>query len=271
MTNDKNNLILVQDKPALTGGTIRILTLNRPESLNSISKALLHQLFTQIKSIQKSREIRCLVVTGSSDAFCTGADLKERSTMNDPEVREFLEKLMNCFKAIEDLEVPTIASIGGYALGGGLELALCFDLRIAVNDFKKKDYIGLPETSLGIIPGAGGTQRLPRLIGPSRAKEMIFTASKYSAQDALETGLINKVISSKNLWEETIALAQEICHNAPIALRAAKQAINNGNHLGINEALLLEQDCYRQTIHSHDRKEALMAFNEKRKPVFKGE
>ena len=171
MQSDETPL-LVEKTPSPQGGHIITLTLNRPEAMNSFSRRLIDSFESAIDDVRRDGDARVLVMTGNGKAFSAGADLKERATMPPEEVREFLYRVGRLFRVVENLEIPTIAAINGYALGGGLELALCFDLRLAARSAK----IGLTETSLGIIPGAGGTQRLTRIVGLARAREMIFTA-----------------------------------------------------------------------------------------------
>jgi len=199
--------------------------------------------------------------------FCAGADLKERKTMNEEEVKTFVRKLRSTFSMFEQMECPTISVVDGPALGGGCELALCSDMRVAT----KEAIFGLPETGLAIIPGAGGTQRLSRLIGVSRAKELIFTGDRLTADQALGIGLVNHVSAD---FDSAIAKAKEIAakigEKGPIAIRAAKKAVHFGIDLDLEKGLALEDECYKMVINTEDRLEGLKAFAEKRKPVYKG-
>jgi methylglutaconyl-CoA hydratase len=199
--------------------------------------------------------------------FCAGADLKERKTMNEEEVKTFVRKLRSTFSMFEQMECPTISVVDGPALGGGCELALCSDMRIAT----KEAIFGLPETGLAIIPGAGGTQRLSRLIGVSRAKELIFTGDRLTADQALGIGLVNHVSAD---FDSAIAKAKDIAakigEKGPIAIRAAKKAVHFGIDLDLEKGLALEDECYKMVINTEDRLEGLKAFAEKRKPVYKG-
>lgn len=199
--------------------------------------------------------------------FCAGADLKERKFMNDEEVKIFVRKLRSTFSMFEQMECPTISVVDGPALGGGCELALCSDMRVAT----KEAIFGLPETGLAIIPGAGGTQRLSRLIGVSRAKELIFTGDRLTADQALGIGLVNHVSAD---FDSAIAKAKEIAakigEKGPIAIRAAKKAVHFGIDLDLEKGLALEDECYKMVINTEDRLEGLKAFAEKRKPVYKG-
>ncbi len=235
--------------------------------MNAFSSQLVAELERAVASLEKDRDVRALVLTGAGRAFSAGADLKERATMNRTEVEEFLTRVGRLFRIVETLPFPTIASINGFAFGGGLELALCFDLRIAARSAQ----LGLTETSLGIIPGAGGTQRLARAIGVPRAKEMILTARRISAERALELELVHEVVEDGALEERASALALEVTRNAPIALAAAKWAIDSGRHLPLDEALAVERTAYARTLDTKDRVEALAAFREKRPPIFTGE
>lgn len=259
--------LIREDLPNETGGVIVTLKINRPDALNSFSRALADEFSVFVGSIQSDRNVRALVVTGTGRAFSTGADLKERATMSPDDVRVFLEKINKLFTDIENLPFPTIAALNGFALGGGLELALAFDLRLAA----ESALIGLTETSLGIIPGAGGTQRLAKIVGLARARELILTAAKITAARAETIGLVHRVTADALLWEESLALARSCAANAPIALREAKKALMEGWTLPLEQGLALERRCYEKTIPTSDRTEALTAFREKRRPVFRGE
>lgn len=246
---------------------IAIVTLNRPEARNALSRALLSELYTVISNINEDSSIHCTILTGSgTKAFCAGADLKERRGMPDEEVIGCVEQIGDVVSTIEMMKMPVIALINGAAFGGGLELTLGCDIRLAAAHTK----MGLTETSLAIIPGAGGTQRLPRLIGMGKAKKMIFSAESISAEKALEIGLIDETASTDNLLETGLQLASKIAANGPVALKQAKTAINHGSEMAIHNALILERQCYKETIPTDDRMEGLIAFQEKRKPVYKG-
>jgi methylglutaconyl-CoA hydratase len=210
--------------------------------------------------------VRALILAGNDKAFSAGADLKERAGMTPEQTRTFLRKIRGIMDLVERVPMPTIAALEGVAFGGGCELALSCDLRVLGKNAK----VGLTEVSLGIIPGAGGTQRLPRLIGASKAKELIFTARRLTADDALAYGLANHVVEAGSALTKARALAAEIANNAPIAVEAAKAAIDGGVGVGISEGLLLEQRAYEVTLYTEDRREALKAFSEKRPPVFQG-
>lgn len=244
-----------------------IMTLNRPESANALSRELLHNLYKALNEMKLQHNVRSIIITGAGDkVFCAGADLKERAGMNEREVRETLKLIGDTISAVEDFPVPVIAAINGSAFGGGLELALACDIRIASETAK----IGLTETSLGIIPGGGGTQRLPRLVGIATAKELIYTARRLDAKTAKELRIISHVSAPQQLLADAKRLAKEIVVNAPLALKAAKSSINQGIDTDLKTGLQIEQKCYQTTLLTHDRLEGLSAFKEKRKPNFKG-
>ncbi len=248
-------------------GQIVTLTLNRPEVMNSISFPLLLALKDHVEQIHFDSETRVVIITGAGDrAFCAGADLKERATMSETDVKKFIFTIRNLFTFIENLNKPVIAAVNGVALGGGTELALACDIRIA----STKATMGLTETRLAIIPGAGGTQRLPRLIGRGKAKELIFTGRRVDAREALEIGLVNKVCEPEELMNEARKMAEMICETGPIAIQQAKYAINHGIETDISTGLAIESNAYWITIPTEDRLEGLRAFKEKRKPVYKG-
>ncbi|KAH9999827.1 ClpP/crotonase-like domain-containing protein [Russula vinacea] len=237
---------------------VTALTLHRPLAKNAISLQLLKQLTDCLDTVRSDKSVRVLVLNSSTrGSFCSGADLAERRTMTKGQVSKFLTDLRDALGKLESLPMPTIAAIDGPALGGGLELALACDLRVAGWDVTK---IGFPETKLGIIPGAGGTQRATRILGLSRAKDLIFT------------GLVDYVSEMRtSAMERALSLAEEIAANAPMALRSAKQAISRAPELSLESGLDFERAAYEPLLQSRDREEALRAFKEKRKPVFKGE
>ncbi|MBP1156980.1 MULTISPECIES: enoyl-CoA hydratase-related protein [unclassified Paenibacillus] len=250
-------------------GHIGYITLCRPDELNSFNYEALVTLGEIIEEIEQNpRDIRIVIVSGEGRAFCAGADLKERRTLNEQKVRRNVKKIRDVFSALGRLPQPTIAAINGFAFGGGFELALACDFRFAVQGV----LMGLTEVSLGIIPGAGGTQRLSRLIGPSRAKELILTARKISSEEALNLGVLNGLAEDQGkLLEMSERLANEILGNAPLAVYQAKYAIDRGLGVDLQTGLDLESKAYEIIIPTKDRIEALDAFREKRKPVFTGE
>lgn len=244
-----------------------VLKLNRPEVMNAFNFSLLSALKNEIEILQFDQDVRVVIITGKGEkAFCAGADLKERSTMEPVEVKKFILTIRNLFTSIEQLNKPVIAAVNGIALGGGTELALASDIRIASENAS----MGLTETRLGIIPGAGGTQRLPRLIGVGKAKELIFTGRRISAKEAFDIGLVNLVCPLETLIDQCRKMADMICEAAPVAVEQAKYAINFGIETDIQTGLAIESNAYWVTVPTEDRIEALNAFREKRKPVFKG-
>ena len=258
---DDNILLAKEDSGILT------LTLNRPDIMNSLNFSLLHALRDQIEAVRSRSDIRVVIITGSGErAFCAGADLKERATLQPEQVKEFIFTIRNLFTSIEQLNKPVIAAVNGIALGGGTELALASDIRIASNTAS----MGLTETRLAIIPGAGGTQRLPRLVGKGKAKELIFTGQRLDAQEALKIGLVNKICDQKDLSDECKKMADMICETGPIAIEQAKYAINYGMETDIQTGLAIESNAYWVCIPTEDRLEGLAAFKEKRQPVYKG-
>jgi enoyl-CoA hydratase/carnithine racemase len=258
-----NNEILITEQQ----DQILCVTLNRPSVMNSCNFELLKAMKQLFEKIHFDPNIRVVIITGAGDrAFCAGADLKERATLSDIQVKEFIFTIRNLFSFIENMGKPVIAAINGIALGGGTELALACDIRIA----SESAMMGLTETRLAIIPGAGGTQRLPRLIGKGKAKELIFTGKRVTAKEALSIGLINAMYPSEQLMDESIKMAQMICENGPIAIQQAKYAINYGMETDLNTGLAIESNAYWITIPTKDRLEGLQAFREKRKPTYKG-
>jgi len=248
-------------------GNLAIITLNRPESMNAFNYEMLRELGQVAESIRINPDIRVVIFTGTGDkAFSVGADLKERKNLTEQQVKRNIYKIGEVFSTIENLPQPTIAMMNGYAFGGGMELALSCDFRIGTDDL----VLGLTETSLAIIPGAGGTQRLPRLIGEAKAMELILTARRLKADEALTYGILTKVVSRENLLEETGKFADMMLANGPIALQQAKFAIKHGMNADLQTGLNIERKAYEMTIPTEDRVEALIAFGEKRKPVFKG-
>lgn len=256
------NVLLVEEQDG-----VLVLTLNRPEVMNAFNFALLNALKEQIDGLRFNEDIRVVIITGSGQkAFCAGADLKERADLDEPQVKAFIFTIRNLFTAIENLNKPVIAAINGIALGGGMELCLACDIRIAATSA----IMGLTETRFAIIPGAGGTQRLPRLIGRGKAKELIFTGRRVDAQEALQIGLVNKICGKDELLNECQKMASMICDAGPIAIEQAKYAINNGLETDLHTGLDIESNAYWVTIPTADRLEGLAAFREKRKPVYKG-
>ncbi|KAI9188008.1 hypothetical protein H9P43_002399 [Blastocladiella emersonii ATCC 22665] len=245
---------------------ISVISLNRPKAKNALSRQFLAEFRECLAHLRADPATRVVVVRSLVDkVFCAGADLKERKTMTPDEVSSFVSSLRASFSELQNLRTPTIAALDGAALGGGLELALCCDLRAAGTGAR----LGLPETKLAIIPGAGGTQRLPRLIGVPRAKELMFTGRVVLPEEALQIALVNRVAERGE--DAAIALAREIVPQGPIALRMAKRAVDEGTEVDLASGLAIEQKCYAQVIPTQDRLEGLKAFAEKRKPQYKGQ
>jgi enoyl-CoA hydratase/carnithine racemase len=244
------------------------ITINRPEFRNALSFPTLLCLRELLSEVANNKNVWAVTLTGAGDkAFCAGADLKERRSMSEEQVVEFVKNIRATMDDIANLPQPSIAILNGHAFGGGCEMALACDLRIMATDA----LIGLTETSLAIIPGAGGCVRLPRLIGAAKAKEMILLSKKMSAGDALSCGLVNQIADKSELAKSSNALLEQLMANGPLALRAAKAAIDFSGDLAMSDALQKEAECYARIIPTSDRLEALAAFAEKRNPEFKGE
>lgn len=251
---------------------IVVFGLNREKARNALNSGLTNSLFRALEEIHHDKNARVLILRSLvPGVFCAGADLKERVTMSPNEVQIFVSKLSALTSAIENVPIPVIAAIDGPALGGGLEIALACDLRTASDNSK----LGLVETRLAIIPGAGGTQRLPRIVGPAVAKELIFTARVIDGADAARLGIVNYVVKQNGqmdaAYHSALALAREIIPNGPVAIKMAKAAITRGYEIDIHSGCKMEESCYAQLIQTKDRLEGLLAFKERRRPVYKGE
>jgi len=245
------------------------IIINRPP-VNALNRVLVGEIFAASKLIQRDverRSVRVVVLQAAGKNFCAGADLKERLGVPESEVEKVVQGIRDAIEAVAEIKVPTIAAVQGTAAGGGMELALAADIRVCADTAK----MGLRETALAIIPGAGGTQRLPRLIGYSNALLWISTARLFEAPECLRYGVANMVVPEADLEKTALQLAGEIAANGPLAVQLAKSAVLAGMHLDLQKALALEWGHYKQVISTHDRREALAAFNEKRTPIFKGE
>jgi enoyl-CoA hydratase/carnithine racemase len=243
---------------------IATVTLNRPKQLNALNWPLLLQLQKEVLMLKNDPSLRAVIFTGNGKVFCAGADLKERQKMTLEETRQFIRLIGAIFSSIAGMSIPTIAAMQGSAFGGGLELAIACDMRVA----QSQAMIGLTECAWGIIPGAGGTQRLTQLVGVAKAKELILSAQKINASEAKAIGLVNHAESSAMEAAKRLALAITKC--APLSVRAAKKAIVLGSFLDYEEGLELEKHCYESILHSQDRIEGLAAFAEKRLPTYSG-
>ncbi|MCG8614803.1 MAG: enoyl-CoA hydratase-related protein [Desulfobacterales bacterium] len=255
-------LLIVEEK-----NNAAVLTLNRPRVMNCLNFDLLFALRDEIDSLQYRTDIRCVILTGEGEkAFCAGADLKERATLTQDEVKKFILTIRNLLTSIQNLPIPVISAVNGIALGGGTELALASDIRVA----SETATMGLTETRLAIIPGGGGTQRLPRIVGVAKAKELIFTGRRVDAAEALAIGLVNRTTPPEGLMDACLEMATMIAETGPIAVEMAKYAIDRGIETDLATGLAIESNAYRVTIPTEDRTEGLTAFREKRKPVYKG-
>lgn len=241
---------------------VGIVTIDREKALNALNDEVLNDLEAAIDAIDPVKT-RCVIITGAGrKAFVAGADIGAMSTMTKEQGRAFSKRGNDVFRKIEKLQVPVIAAVNGFALGGGCELSLSCDIRIA----SENAVFGQPEAGLGITPGFGGTQRLARTVGVGRAKEMIYTCKKIKADEALKIGLVNAVYPADQLMDECVKLAGKIVRNAPIAVRQCKKAINMGLQMDIDTAVSLEAELFGYCLDTKDQKNAMTAFCEKRKP-----
>ncbi|MCY0874855.1 MAG: enoyl-CoA hydratase-related protein [Firmicutes bacterium] len=246
---------------------VAIVTLQRPEAMNALSLALLDEMDARLTEVEQREDIRCVVIAGAgTKAFCAGADLKERRTMSEEQAQNAVGRIRTVIERIAALEQPVIAAVAGVALGGGCELALACDVRVIAKDA----VIGLTETRLAIIPGAGGTQRMARLIGPGRAKDLILTGRRITGEEAFKLGMVERLTEAQEVLTTAVTLAQEMAQGGPIALRAAKAAIDHGLGRPLEEGLEIERRAYERVLHSQDRLEGLTAFAQKRAPRYEG-
>ncbi|XP_046744782.1 methylglutaconyl-CoA hydratase, mitochondrial [Diprion similis] len=250
---------------------IAVLGLNRPDNRNAFGKNLVAQFYDSLATIREDNNVRAVIIRSMvPKVFCAGADLRERAQMQPQEVTDFVTSLRKLMNAVESLPTPVISAIDGVALGGGLELALASDIRTAANEAK----MGLVETKLAIIPGAGGTQRLPRIVGPAVAKELIFTGKILDGEEAHQIGIVNHVVPQNMdgdaAYQAALSIAREILPNGPIGVRLAKVAISQGVEVPLEDGFEIEKKCYTQLLETEDRLEGLAAFKAKRVPVYKG-
>ena len=246
---------------------IGFVTINRPDKLNALNIETIKELEELFTHLKDNQEVKVVIITGAGEkAFVAGADIEELSKLNMLEGKEYSLRGQRVFSLIENLGKPVIAAVNGYALGGGTELALACHIRIA----SEKAMFGQPEVKLGLIPGYGGTQRLARLVGKGKALEMILTGDMITAQQALEIGLVNKVVSPEELLSTCRDIAKKIMNNSPIAVKYALEAVNNGLDKSLEEGLGIEAEFFGMVCGTEDSKEGTKAFLEKRKPLFKG-
>lgn len=246
---------------------IGLLTINRPEAMNALNIDVLKELGQAAKDIAVDDDIKVLIITGAGKAFVAGADIKYMQSLNALQAREFGMLGHTVFRNIDKLEKPVIAAINGFALGGGCELAMAADIRLASDKAK----FGQPEVGLGITPGFGGTQRLPRIVGEGIARELIYTADVIDVQEAYRIGLINHVYPADTLLAEAKKMAAKIMKKAPVAVKFSKAAINRGMQVDIDTALTIEADLFGMCFATNDQKSGMDAFLNKAKPNFKGE
>lgn len=263
--------ILVENLSGKDSG-IYVISLNRPAVKNAVSRNVIEELSNSLESLNYDKNVRVVVLRSSTAGiFCSGADLKERVQLSHEETQQTVGKFRSLTSQIESSPFPVIAAIDGLALGGGFEIALACDIRIASSDAK----FGLVETRLAIIPGAGGTQRLPRIVGPAIAKELIFTGRIIDAKLAKEYGIVNHVVeqdqSKAAAYNKALSISQEILPNGPVGIKMAKMAINKGLEVDMNTGCAIEESCYARVIPTKDRIEGLRAFLDKRPPKYVGE
>jgi enoyl-CoA hydratase len=273
MLRAKNALSMTQHKETAmtythilteTRGRVGLLTLNRPQALNALNNALLGELMDALAAFDAEEQVNVMVIAGSQRAFAAGADIRE---MADQSVQQMMDNDPTAiFGRIRAISKPVIAAVSGWALGGGCELALSCDMIVASESAR----FGLPEVTIGVIPGAGGTQRLPRAVGKALAMEIILNNRTLSAQEALQTGLVNRVVPPERFLEEALLLAEQIAERAPLAVRAAKQMINQSYERPLADGMREERQAFHQLFASQDQKEGMSAFLEKRKPEWKG-
>lgn len=248
-------------------GSVAVVTLNRPKALNALSKEVLSDLEVAVDDVAADKDINAVVITGAGKAFVAGADIEEMSNMTMVEGKAFGAYGIKIFRKIEMMEKPVIAAVNGFALGGGCELAMSCDIRIASSKAK----FGQPEVGLGITPGFAGTQRLPRIVGPGKAKELIYTGKIIDANEAERIGLVNQVVEPEALMDKVMAMAEDIASKAPLAVRFAKEAINRGIESDIETGMAIEMDLFAMCFATEDQKEGMNAFMNKRKANYKGQ
>ena len=247
-----------------TAGPVLVIRLNRPEALNAINAAMMRELAAAVTAAERDAAVRCIILTGSDKAFAAGADVREMAG------KGFVDAFAADFFGAEADTIararkPIIAAVAGFALGGGCELALMADIIIAADTAK----FGLPETNLGVIPGMGGTQRLPRAVGRAKAMDLVLTGRMMDAPEAERAGLVARVVPADRLMAEALAAAQQIAGKSMLALMAAKEAVNRASETGLHEGLLFERRLFHALFATNDQKEGMAAFLEKRRPEFR--
>lgn len=247
---------------------IATLTVNRPKALNALNSEVLDSIHAEVRKLEASGDAKALVLTGAGDkAFVAGADIAEMKDYGPAEAEEFSMRGQNAFQALQEFPGPVIAAVNGFALGGGFELALACDVLVASSSAK----VGLPETTLGVIPGFGGTQTLPRRVGPGHAKRLLFTGAMLDAEEAARIGAVDLVVAPEELMETAYGIARKAGKNGPLAVARAKRLVNEGAHMDLREAIKLEAIAFGEVFGTSDQKEGMAAFLEKRKPAFQGE
>jgi len=244
---------------------IGTITLNRPESMNALNSSLMEELGHVFSEISTDNDVKVVIITGQEQFFAAGADITEVANIKTPDDAYNFSRAADVIRKLEDFDKPIIAAVSGVALGGGCELALACDLRIAAENA----VFGLPEIKLGVLPGAGGTQRLPRLVGAANAKELLYTGDFINATEAYRIGLVNKIVPVETLRDESKAMAKKIANRPGIALKMIKIAVNGGLSMDLKSAMAYEARCFEILFSTEDRKEGMTAFIEKRKPSFK--
>ncbi len=247
--------------------TSAVVSINRPKALNALNPQTLTELHNCLETLGKDEEVAVVILTGGGEkSFVAGADISHMQSLNSLEAAGFAKLGHKVARILEDIPQPVIAAVNGFALGGGCELAIACDIRYASDNAK----FGQPEVNLGVIPGFGGTQRLPRLIGKGLANELLFSGNIIDAEEALRIGLVNKVFPQSELLDKCLELAETIASRGPLAVRLCKEAVNNGVEMDLNRACQYEADLFALCFASSEQKEGMLAFLEKRAPNFKG-
>ena len=246
-------------------GNLAIATINRPEALNALNGAVLQDLSQVVAEVENDSEVRAFILTGEGRAFVAGADIGEQNALDVASARKFSQFGSSIFRRIEKLEIPTIAAVNGFCLGGGCELAMSFDIILA----SEKAKFGQPEVGLGITPGFSGTQRLPRRVGVAKAKELLYSGRMISAAEAEKIGLVNAVYAPEELMNATVEMAKSFTKNAPVAIKYVKASVDRGMQMDIDGGIALENELYAMCFATEDCKEGLTAFLEKRPAAFK--